>query len=211
MKKLNYVSDVTNFVFIPSIFKHVQNVEICESIRSKRITTETNFNPNFITFLVEIEDIDKINEEIIYAYMLEEDPKTYEEAIKSIDSIFWKEAIDNELDSISNYTWELGDLPKGSKTIDSKWILKRKYSLDGSTEKFKGFTQKICIDHQKLLCVLIALATIHNLVIQLMDVKSTFINEDLKEEIYMKQVEGFITSRQEHKVCKLRKSLYGLK
>lgn len=44
-----------------------------------------------------------------------------------------------------------------------------------------------------------------------MDVKIAFLNEDLKEEIYMKQPEGFIMPRQEHKVCKLRKSLYGFK
>lgn len=58
---------------------------------------------------------------------------------------------------------------------------------------------------------LIALAAIHNLVIHHMDVKTAFLNGDLKEEIYMKQPEGFIVPGQEHKVCKLRKSLYGLK
>ncbi|CAM8934540.1 unnamed protein product [Rhodiola kirilowii] len=44
-----------------------------------------------------------------------------------------------------------------------------------------------------------------------MDVKTTFLNGDLKEEIYMKQPEGFVVTGQEHKVCKLVKSLYGLK
>ncbi|RDY01698.1 hypothetical protein CR513_14945, partial [Mucuna pruriens] len=58
---------------------------------------------------------------------------------------------------------------------------------------------------------IIALATILNLVIHQMNVKIAFLNGDLKEEIYMKQLEDFIVSRKEHKVCKLRKPLYGLK
>ena len=58
---------------------------------------------------------------------------------------------------------------------------------------------------------LIALAAIYDLVVHQMDVKTSFINGDLKEEIYMTQPEGFVVPRQEDKVCKLRKSLYGLK
>ena len=44
-----------------------------------------------------------------------------------------------------------------------------------------------------------------------MDVKTTFLNGDLEEEIYMEQPEGFSAPGQEKKVCKLVKSLYGLK
>ncbi|CAM8977353.1 unnamed protein product [Rhodiola kirilowii] len=43
-----------------------------------------------------------------------------------------------------------------------------------------------------------------------MDVKAAFLNGDLEEEIYMKHPEGFVMPGQEHKVCKLVKSLYGL-
>ena len=59
--------------------------------------------------------------------------------------------------------------------------------------------------------VLLALASIYNLEIHQMDVKTTFLNGDLEEKIYMNQPEGFIVSGQEHKVCKLIKSLYRLK
>nr|GEY40507.1 hypothetical protein [Tanacetum cinerariifolium] len=54
--------------------------------------------------------------------------------------------------------------------------------------------------------LLSALATIHNLVIHQMDVKTTFLNGDFDEEVYMKQPEGFVMPGNEHKVCKLVKS-----
>lgn len=57
----------------------------------------------------------------------------------------------------------------------------------------------------------IALTTIYNLYVHQMDVKITFLNGDLDEEIYMDQTEGCIVSGSEHKVYKLVKSLYGIK
>ena len=57
--------------------------------------------------------------------------------------------------------------------------------------------------------LLIAVATIHDLKIHQMDVKTTFLNGDLDEEIYMDQPEGFVEPGQESKVCKLIKSVYG--
>ncbi|GKG30570.1 zinc finger, CCHC-type containing protein, partial [Tanacetum coccineum] len=59
--------------------------------------------------------------------------------------------------------------------------------------------------------LLLALEAIHNLVNHQMDVKTIFLNGDLEEEAYMKQPEGFVMPGNEHKVCKLVKSLYRLK
>ena len=59
--------------------------------------------------------------------------------------------------------------------------------------------------------MILAIATLQNLEVHQMDVKTTFLNGDLKEEIYMEKPEGFIVPGQEKKICKLVKSLYGLK
>ncbi|OIT27655.1 hypothetical protein A4A49_60428, partial [Nicotiana attenuata] len=96
--------------------------------RIKRCRIEASFIPNFITtFLTENIDLDVLSDELVSIYLIEEDPKTCSEAMRSIDASFWKEAIKSELDSIvSNHTWDLSDLPKGCKPISSKWIFKKK-------------------------------------------------------------------------------------
>ena len=131
------------------------------------------------------------------------------------------------MDSLqSNKTWKLVDLPTGCKTIGCKWVLKRKLKADGSVEKYKarlvakGFRQKENIDFFDTyfpvtritsIHVLFAIVVIHDFIIHQMDVKTTFLNGVLEEEIYMDQPEGFVVPGQEHKVCKLERSLYGLK
>jgi hypothetical protein len=59
--------------------------------------------------------------------------------------------------------------------------------------------------------VLLSLAASYGFLIQQMDVKTTFLNGEFEEEIYMTQSDGFVVKGQENKVCKLVKSLYGLK
>jgi len=58
---------------------------------------------------------------------------------------------------------------------------------------------------------LLALASIYKLKVHQIDVKTAFLNGNLDEEVYMKQPEGFIMLENENKVCKLVKSLCGLK
>ena len=59
--------------------------------------------------------------------------------------------------------------------------------------------------------IVLAIAALRKLEVHHMDVKTTFLNGELEEEIYMEQPESFSASGQEKKVCKLVKSLYGLK
>ena len=140
---------------------------------------------------------------------------------------FGKEAVNDEIDSlVSNKTWKLVDLPLGCKTIGCKWVLRKKFKSDGTVDKYKarlvakGYKQKEDLDffdtfspvtRVTSIRLLIAVAAIYDLQIHQMDVKTAFLNEDLDEEIYMDQPEGFIKPGQENKVRKLTKSLYGLK
>ncbi|GJT78341.1 retrovirus-related pol polyprotein from transposon TNT 1-94 [Tanacetum coccineum] len=125
----------------------------------------------------------------------ENKPTSYQEAITSSEGHQWKEAIKSEIDSIlQNHTWELMDLPPGCKPLGYKWIFKKKMKADGTIDK-----------------MVLAIATLRNLEVHQMDVKTAFLNGDLEEEIYMNQPEGFIAPGQERKVCRLVKSLYGLK
>ena len=147
--------------------------------------------------------------------------------MSSPEAPYWKEVIKDEVESIlQNHTWELVDLPPGSKSLGYKWIFKKKMKADGSIDKYKarlvvkGYNKKEGLDYfdtyspvTRILSIrmLIVITTIHNLEIHQMDIKTTFLNGDLDEEIYMEQPEGFIVPGQEKKVCQLVKSLYGLK
>ncbi|XP_073152463.1 uncharacterized protein [Henckelia pumila] len=180
-----------------------------EPRRSKRAKIAKTFGPDFLS------------------YAIENDPRTLSEALSSPDAPFWKEAIKSEIDSImQNHTWELVDLPPGSKPLGCKWILKRKYKADGTVKKYKArlvakrFRQKEGLDFFDTyspvtrimsIRVLIAIATLNNLEIHQMNVKTAFLNGELEEEIYMTQPEGFIAPGQERKVCRLIKALYWLK
>jgi len=215
---------------LPTSSSSVRDLAI-EPGRSKRQRTEASFGLDFITsFLVEVLesfDVDALTNEFVSLFLLEEDPKTYQEDMMSIDATFWKEVIKSEIDSLeSNKTWELTDLPKGCRTISSKCIFKKKLRTDASIEIYKarlvirGFNQKKGIDFFDtyspvieivMIRTLVALASIHDLIVHQMDVKIAFLNGDLEEEIYMSQPEGCEVPGQENKVCKLRKSLCGLK
>ncbi|GJS47049.1 zinc finger, CCHC-type containing protein [Tanacetum coccineum] len=189
--------------------------------KGKRARKAKLYGSDFQLYLVEGSS-DQVGSQYSYYYSIEEDPRSYNEAMQSRDATFWKEAIDDEIGSImENNTWVLSDLPPGCK-----WIFKRKMKVDGTIDKFKarlviqGFRQNEWINYFDTYApvarittirLLLALAAIHNLVIHQMDVKTTFLNGDLEEEVYMKQPEGFVMPGNEHKVCKLVKSLYRLK
>ncbi|GJU13053.1 zinc finger, CCHC-type containing protein [Tanacetum coccineum] len=120
----------------------------------------------------------------------EDDPKTFDEAMKSQDVAFWKEAINDEMDSImDNNIWVLVDLSPGIDYFDTYAPVARISTIR----------------------LLIVMASIHNLIIHQMDVKTAFLNGELDKEVYMNQPRGFIMPGNKNKVCKLIKSLYRLK
>lgn len=153
------------------------------------------------------------------------DPLTSEEALARPDGHLWKKAMEEEIEAHAvNGTWILTDLPSGKKPIPNKWVFKMKRDANGSIIKYKarlvvkGCSQKYGIDFNETfapvvrynsLRYLIALAAKYDLHIHQMDAVTAFLNGELKEEIYMSQPTRFDDGTT--RVCKLKKSMYGLK
>ena len=111
---------------------------IPEIRKSKRARKEKSFGPDFQLYLVE-GSRESVVTQVPYVYHMEEDPITYSEAMKSHDSTFWKEAVNDEMDSImGNNTWILSDLPPGCKPLSCKWIFVTKKRVDGTILKTQG-------------------------------------------------------------------------
>ena len=153
-----------------------------------------------------------------------EEPKCAEDALKEKK---WRDAMKAEINLLHQHNvWDLVECPKGCKPVGSKWVFKVKTNADGSTERFKarlvaqGYTQKEGLDydetfshvvHSESIRSVISLACKEGLKLHQMDVTTAFLNGELDQVIYMKQPEGFAVDGQEHLVCRLKKSLYGLK
>ena len=114
----------------------------------------------------------------------------------------------------------------GIKPVGYKWFYKRKRGIDGNVETFKvslmakGYTQKEGIDYKEIFSpvtmlksirILLSIAADYDYEIWQMVIKTAFQNGNLEEEIYMMQPKDFIAKNQKHMVCKLRRSIYGLK
>ena len=135
-------------------------------------------------------------------------------------------AIQAEVDALwENGTWELVDLPRGKKLIQTVMLYERKRGADGEVTKHKGRyvvrgdTQTYMDDYFEVwapvarystLRVFLAFCASRGLGMEQMDVATAFLNGDVEEEIYIPQPRGY--ERGTHgKVCKLKKALSGLK
>ena len=148
---------------------------------------------------------------------------TYKDAVTCPQSSMWVNAMQDEIASMDhNGVWELVELPTSCKPIGCKWVYKTKKDSQGRIERFKarlvakGFTQKEGIDYTETFSpvsskdsfrIIMALAAHFDLELHQMDVKTAFLNDDLCETVYMKQLEGFEENGKEHLVCELKKSI----
>ncbi|GJX59139.1 retrotransposon protein, putative, ty1-copia subclass [Tanacetum coccineum] len=155
------------------------------------------------------------------------EPANYRAALLDPESKKWLDAMNVEMQSMKdNDVWVLVELPPNARTVGSKWLFKKKTDMDGAVYIFKarlvakGFTQTYGVDYEetfspvadiRAIRILIAIAAYYDYEIWQMDVKTAFLNGHLSEEVYMEQPEGFVNPKYPNHVCKLKRSIYGLK
>lgn len=167
----------------------------------------------------------KVVENVEMLNSIIENPQTIADALNSESSDEWKDAMQKEYDSlIKNKTWTLVDRPNGKNIIGCKWVFALKRKPNGEVEKYKarlvahGCSQKYNVDYQEtfapvvrhsVIRLFLSLAAQHKLLVNHIDIVAAYLNGELKDEVYMVQPPLFDNNT--NQVCKLKKSLYGLK
>nr|GEU73147.1 hypothetical protein [Tanacetum cinerariifolium] len=157
------------------------------------------------------------------AFLTSVEPKTYKDALTQS---CWIEAMQEELNGFERLeVWELVAQPDKVMVITLKWIYKVKLDKLGGILKNKarlvarGYCQKEGIDFEESFALVARLEAIRiflvyaahkNMVVYQMNVKTAFLNGNLREEVYVSQPDGFV-DQDNPNVYKLKKTLYGLK
>ncbi|KAM1492902.1 hypothetical protein ACFX14_024715 [Malus domestica] len=152
------------------------------------------------------------------------EPSTYKSALKIP---VWMSAMKEELSALSKQgTWSLVPLPTHKNLVGCKWIFKIKKHVDGSIARHKarlvaqGFSQEPGLDYGETFSpvvkpttvrLILSLAAQFDWPLRQLDVKNAFLHDILQEEVYMAQPLGFLDPHHPELVCKLHKSLHGLK
>ncbi|KAK3874235.1 hypothetical protein Pcinc_020808 [Petrolisthes cinctipes] len=192
----------------------------------ERLRTKPGHLEDYI--LDDDDEISAAKYSVDYCYRVADIPRTYEEAVSSPEHQLWYGAMKEEVNALNeNDTYELVPLPEGKTVIGGKWVYAVKLGPN-NTEKHKaryvakGYSQVKDVDYGETFSptarhtsirMLMQLATQEGMKVHQMDVKTAYLNADIEYEIYLEQPEGFVKKNEkgEHLVCKLKKSLYGLK
>nr|GEX83954.1 retrovirus-related Pol polyprotein from transposon TNT 1-94 [Tanacetum cinerariifolium] len=158
------------------------------------------------------------------AFLTSVEPKTYKEALTQS---CWIEAVQEELNEFERLkVWELVPRPYQVMVITLKWIYRVKLDELGGILKSKarlvarGYRQEEGIDFEEsfalfarleAIWIFLAYAAHRNMVVYQMDVKTAFLNGNLREEVYVSQPDGFVDLYNPNHMYKLKKALYGLK
>nr|GEZ08269.1 retrotransposon protein, putative, Ty1-copia subclass [Tanacetum cinerariifolium] len=186
-------SEITNEILMEVEGFEPPQEEVIPIRRSER----THRAPNRLCPNVEVEEhsLGDLNE-----------PANYKAAMLDSKSNKWIYAMNAEIQSmIDNMVLVLADLPPGCKTVGSKWIFKKKTDMDGIVHTYKarlvakGYTQLYGVDYEetfspvadiRAIRILISIAAYYDYEIWQIDVKTTFLNAYLDEDIYMVKPEG---------------------
>ena len=154
------------------------------------------------------------------------EPKTVYEANQVDERNQWYRAINDEVKALQdNETWDLVRPPTDRDVIPGKWVYKVKLGPSGQVDKYKsryvakGFKQVEGLDYFETTCkpetfrILLQLSARQGHVMHKFDVKTAFLHSPIEEEVYLEQPQEFVKrgSHGQKLVCRLNKSIYGLK
>ena len=158
----------------------------------------------------------------VYEAVAALDTVPFEEVNKLSDEeqSFWKQAMNQEMESLrKNKVWELVDLPNGEKPLTCKWVLRvKRDNVYKARLVARGYEQKLGVNYFETFAPVVGLSSLRlvlaialqkEMKIFALDVKTAFLNGELDEIVYMHQPPGYDDGS--GRVCKLFKSLYGLK
>lgn len=185
--------------------------------------------PQYLTdYVSDVESDDQILTNVDYCYRMCDLPQTFVEAMNSNESKMWVKAMEDEISSLQeNNTFTLTTLPEGKHAVGGRWVYSIKSNID-ETETYKaryvakGYSQVMGVDYIETFSptanitsirALMQMAAQYDLELHQMDVKTAYLHAPIDCEIYMEQPKGFEvkSNRGDKLVCKLNKSLYGLK
>ncbi|RVW76761.1 Retrovirus-related Pol polyprotein from transposon RE2 [Vitis vinifera] len=151
-------------------------------------------------------------------------PKSTPQALSHLG---WRQAMVDEMTALhSNGTWDLVVLPSGKSTVGCRWVYTVKVNPDGQVDHpkarlvAKGYTQVYGSDYGDTFSpiaeitsvrLLLSMAAMRFWPLYQLDIKNVFLHGDLAEKAYMEQPPGFVAQGEFGLVCRLCRSLYGLK
>ena len=182
----------------------------CTSHPISNFVSYNHFSPTFSSFVASLSTVSL--------------PKSTAEALSHSG---WRQAMEDEMLALRETgTWELVSLPPGKSVVGCRWVYTVKMHPDGTLDRLKarlvakGYTQVYGLDYSETFSpvakiasvrLFISLAATYHWPLHQLDVKNAFLNGTLSEEVYMEQPPGFVAQGESSMVCKLKKSLYGLK
>ena len=201
---------------------------VCHAIASQDPTTSplqdaSSGTPYPISNFVSYDNFSASYRAFLAAITSQDEPKSFRQAVSQPQ---WLDAMTKEIRALEdNKTWEFAPLPPGKTALGCKWVYKIQYNADGSIERYKarlvvmGNHQIEGVDYNETFAPVARMVTVRCVLtiaiskgweLHQMDVHNAFLHGDLDEDIYMRPPPGFDPPAP-NLVCKLKKSLYGLR